>query len=78
MKLCPFFEQDQVWRVRLKSQPQHCFAMCFECDSVWADGPAISDAAGTTFDQYVRALGRKPDWMDLERLEQVTEDAPSP
>jgi hypothetical protein len=71
MKLCPFCEQDAVWRVRLKSCPVQSFAMCFECDSVWRDEQPISDQAGTTFDDHIRSLGMAADWEDLEKIGMV-------
>ena len=69
MKICPFCEQDFVWRVRLKSNQRIHFSMCFECDSVWGDGQTISDQAGTTFDKHMRAFGIEPDWEDIERID---------
>lgn len=71
MKLCPFCQQDAVWRVRLKSSPDHRFSMCFECDSVWLEKQPVTDEAGTTFDKYMRELGRVPDWNDVEKLETI-------
>lgn len=69
MKLCPYCEEDMVWRVRLKNAPQHRFLMCAECDSVWLEDQTVSDQAGTTFEKHVQSLGRVPDWKDIERLE---------
>lgn len=71
MKLCPFCQQDVVWRVRLKTMPEHCFLMCFECDSVWLENQLVSDQAGTTFDKYMQSIGCAPDWKDIEKLEMV-------
>lgn len=68
MKICPFCQQDAVWLVRLKLSPEKRFLMCFECDSVWEENQAVSDQAGTTFDKFMRALGRTPDWADIEKL----------
>jgi Zn-finger nucleic acid-binding protein len=68
MKLCPFCQQDAVWLVRLKSSPEHQFKMCFECDSVWTDNQVVSDQAGTTFDKYMQAMGRTPNWKDIEKI----------
>lgn len=69
MTICPFCEQDVVRRVRLKSDQRVHFSMCFECDSVWLEGQAISDQAGTTFDKHMRSFSRVPDWEDIERID---------
>ena len=71
MGLCPFCEQDFVWRVRLKSDPLIHFSMCFECDSVWLEDQAISDQGGTTFDKHMYSFGRVPDWEDIERIDKL-------
>jgi hypothetical protein len=71
MKLCPFCQQDAIWLVRLKSSPEQSFALCFECDSVWHGEQPISDQVGTTFDQYMRSLGKVADWKDAEKIEMV-------
>jgi len=69
MKLCPYCQQDAIWRVRLKVKPELCFSLCFECDSVWLLDQPISDQVGTTFEKYMQALGRTADWKDIEKLE---------
>ena len=71
MKICPFCEQDAVWRVRLKTISDMRFLMCFECDSVWLENQPISDQAGTTFDKHMLWLGLTPDWKDIDKLEMV-------
>lgn len=71
MRICPFCQQDVVWRVRLRTIPEHRFAMCFECDSVWLDGQPVSDQAGTIFEFHAKSLARVPDWNDIERIEMV-------
>jgi hypothetical protein len=71
MKICPFCQQDAVWLVRLRSSPEHRFAMCFECDSVWHGEQPVSHQVGTTFDKYMRELGKIPDWTDLEKIEMI-------
>jgi hypothetical protein len=45
--------------------------MCFECDSVWLEGQAVSDQADKTFDKHMRSLGRIPDWEDIERIDKL-------
>lgn len=66
--ICPYCEQDVVWRVRLASA-RHCrFAMCFECDSLWRDNEVISDEGGTNFEQYMHETGQPVDWGDVEKL----------
>jgi len=71
MKICPFCEQDAVWRVRLKTKPQHRFLMCFECDAVWLEDQPVSDHVGTTFDKHMQSLGCEPDWQDIEKIEMI-------
>ena len=69
MNICPFCQQGVVWSVRLISTPGCEFLMCFECDSVWRKEQAVSTGSGTTFDQYMKDIGRIPDWNDIERVE---------
>ncbi|KMT54817.1 hypothetical protein ACR52_15195 [Pseudomonas fildesensis] len=71
MKLCPFCLQDVVWRVRLKTMPEHRFLMCFECDSVWLEDQPVSDLVGTVFDRHMQSLGLAPDWKDIEKLDSL-------
>jgi hypothetical protein len=68
MPICPYCGQDTVWEARLRSAPQPKFRMCFECDSVWRPGEAISDKEGTNFEEYMRELGRIADWHDVEKI----------
>lgn len=42
--------------------------MCFECDSVWLGEQHVSDQVGTTFDKYMRSLGKVGDWKILEKI----------
>lgn len=74
--LCPYCQQDVVWRVALKSDSSIKFRMCFECDSIWTDKEIISDASGSRFDIYMSALNRRPDWMDIVRLTKCESVAP--
>jgi hypothetical protein len=71
IQICPYCQEDAVWLVKLKSTPEHRFAMCFECDSVWMPDQAITNQDGTRFDVLMIKLGRNPDWSDLERIEQM-------
>lgn len=68
MKICPFCQQRAVWRVRLKTMPEHHFSMCFECDSVWLENQPVSDQSGTIFEKHMQLLGRVPDWKNIEKL----------
>lgn len=68
MKLCPYCQQDVVWRVRLKTSQEWQFSMCFECDSLWLDDQPVLNQVGTTFDKYAESLGLVPDWGRLEKL----------
>ncbi len=45
--------------------------MCFECDSVWLVDQPISDKAATPFDKHMAALGRIPNWKDIEKIELI-------
>ena len=71
MKICPFCEQDTVWRVRMKTSCEQEFLMCSECDTVWLVDQPVSDQEGTTFDKYMLSLGVVPDWSDIEKLEMI-------
>ena len=66
--ICPYCEQDFIWRVRLSSVPHIRFALCPECDSVWQDNEVISDQGGTNFEQYMSDIRRPLDWKDVEKL----------
>lgn len=69
--ICPYCEQDVVWRVRLASAPHYRFAMCFECDSVWLDNEVISDETGTNFEKYMNDIGHPINWEEVEKLAKI-------
>jgi Zn-finger nucleic acid-binding protein len=71
MKICPYCQQDAVWRVNLISKPEHIFFMCFECDSVWLDNQIISDKTGTNFRDFMQLCELVPDWNDIKKIEMV-------
>lgn len=66
--LCPYCQEDGVWRVALRSDSSIKFRMCFECDSVWTDEQELSDKAGSRFDLHMQKLNRPVDWKDIEKL----------
>lgn len=68
MKICPYCEQDAVWRVRLKNEIDFRFSMCFECDTVWKEDEDVSDRGGSTFDRLMKSTGRLADWKNVERV----------
>jgi len=45
--------------------------MCFKCDSVWVDGQAVSNHAGTTFDKHMHSFGVEANWEDIKRIHKV-------
>jgi hypothetical protein len=45
--------------------------MCFECDSVWAQGEAVSDETGTNFEDFMSSMGRVADWSIVEKITMV-------
>lgn len=71
MKICPYCEQDCIWLVQIKLEPRHDFLMCFECDAVWRKDQVVDAQQGTTFDRRMQALGRKPDWQDIEKIRRL-------
>jgi hypothetical protein len=71
MKICPYCEQSNVARVRLKSMPSVVFQMCYECDSVWDNTLIISDQNGTNFKSFMFNLGTKPNWEDIVFIEEI-------
>ena len=68
MKICPYCEQDSVWKVRLHPPAEFTFAMCFECDSVWVQGDLISDQTGTNFADLMSSVGQVADWSKVEKI----------
>jgi Zn-finger nucleic acid-binding protein len=72
MRICPYCNQDIVWNVKLVSEPQVAFRMCFECDSVWRAGEAVSDEEGSNFEAYMHEIKRVADWDDVEKISQVS------
>ena len=71
MKICPYCDQDAVWQVGLNTCPECTFSMCFECDSVWAQGEAVSDETGTNFEDFMSSMGRVADWSIVEKITMV-------
>jgi hypothetical protein len=78
MRLCPYCEQDAVWKVELVSDPACQFSMCFECDSVWRPDQPVSELQGSTFSTYMELLDRTPDWSNIRKLEMVEKGASEP
>lgn len=71
MKICPYCEQDAVWEVGLHTSANFKFAMCFECDSLWPQGEAISDETGTNFEDFMTSIGQPADWNKVERIAMI-------
>jgi transposase-like protein len=78
MKLCPYCQQDAIWRVSLISQSELRFLMCFECDSVWTEDQIISDQSGTNFRDYMLACNMLPDWSDIKKIETTQDTGGAP
>lgn len=58
--ICPFCQEDRVWRVALADGTGEGFphAFCFECDTFWENGDLIDDKSGRTFKLYMQERGR--------------------
>ena len=69
--MCPYCQQDAVWKVKMRSTPTIVFTMCYECDAVWLDGAPITNKAGMTFDKYLKSLGRIPNWQDIQKVQVI-------
>jgi transcription elongation factor Elf1 len=68
MKICPYCEQDSVWKVILKTNQKFAFKMCFECDSVWRTNDLISDSTGSNFEALMNETNQPIDWTNIDRL----------
>jgi Zn-finger nucleic acid-binding protein len=69
MKICPYCQQDSVWRVSLKSKQNFFFKMCFECDAVWELSEAISESSGSNFEKLMGKIEQPIDWGNINKLE---------
>lgn len=58
--ICPFCQEDRVWRIALSDEHGEDFphAFCFECDTFWENGDIIDDKTGRTFKLYMQDRGR--------------------
>ena len=67
--ICPYCEQDRVWRVAISETKLGVFphSFCYECDTFWEDGEIINDQTGVTFKYYLQERGRKLDYKILRR-----------
>ncbi len=69
MKICPYCEQDAIWRVSLKSKQGFFFKMCFECDAVWGASQVISESCGSNFEKLMGEIEQPIDWGNVNKLE---------
>ena len=62
--ICPYCEQDRVWRVALTARTtgQYPHAFCYECDTFWENGDIIDDQTGKTLKFYLEERGQKLDY----------------
>lgn len=66
MFLCPYCKQDYILAAKIKKTGQ-IIKICPECDTVWTD--AVSDKDGCGFGKYMKQIGRKGSWDEIELIE---------
>ena len=69
--ICPYCEQDYVWKVRIRDVSQNV-VMCLECDTVWDSAADVGLGKGLIFERFMAERGRTADWDDVARIEQLT------
>ena len=76
--ICPYCEQDRVWRVALGDDEPNGFphAFCYECDTFWENGEVINDRSGMTFKFYLEERGKKLDYDLIKQGPQATPSRP--
>ena len=62
--ICPYCEQDRVWRVALTpyATDQYPHAFCYECDTYCDNGDVIDNQSGKTLKFYLEQRGQKFDY----------------
>jgi RNA polymerase subunit RPABC4/transcription elongation factor Spt4 len=52
IKLCPYCEQDDLWRVSIPGIDDNA-AICKECDTIWTHDEKIEDGSGINFRKFM-------------------------
>ncbi|WP_145361196.1 hypothetical protein [Alienimonas californiensis] len=70
VKQCPYCGQTALWRAAVEGVAGEV-VMCFECDTVWADGAATVYGEGLEFERFMSARGRAPDWQAVREIKRL-------
>lgn len=73
--ICPYCEQDRVWRVALADEASKDFshAFCYECDTFWENGEVVDDVTGRSFKLFLQERGEKLDYGLIVRGNPATQ-----
>ncbi len=67
MLICPYCEQDYVWKVRFIDLDLEA-SMCLECDTVWFGPNVVEYGKGSNFEDFMAERGKKADWTKIVQL----------
>jgi uncharacterized C2H2 Zn-finger protein len=65
--ICPYCEQDKVWKVSIDNFNDETFFMCFECDTIWKENEKVEYGTGENFETFITQRGSKPDWSKIKK-----------
>lgn len=70
MKVCPYCEQDDLWKVAILDVDDDA-VICGECDTVWMHNEDIIYGTGKNFDSLMEGIGKAADWDSIERKSKI-------
>lgn len=70
MKICPYCEQDDLWRVSITDVDDDAI-MCGECDTVWKHDEDVVYGNGKNFENIMAEYDKKADWTKIQRKAKV-------
>lgn len=62
-KICPFCEQDYIYRYFIEKTKEEVF-LCPECDSLWFNQKDIGSPRGSNYEDAFNERGIEPTWDD--------------
>jgi hypothetical protein len=65
--ICPYCEQDIIWKVLLENSDGDEYCMCFECDTIWKPGEVVMYGTGMNFESYMEREGNIADWSKVKK-----------
>ncbi|MBO5389205.1 MAG: hypothetical protein J6A59_13960 [Lachnospiraceae bacterium] len=63
--ICPYCEYGRIFKAKIRDCDKKIY-ICEECDTVWEE--QINDETGVGFDRYMKEIGMRGSWDELEIL----------